>query len=99
LLARTRDHPAGASWATGGASEHVTTTKRRAPRAVLEESLTGRAVIRVDEVLLSRDERGTWLIDMRVRSSPGDRWLQIPIGKHRAIDRLAWELRRSENQS
>jgi hypothetical protein len=74
-------------------------TKRRAPLVVLEESPTGQAVIRVDEVLLSRDERGTWLIDMRVRSSPGDRWLQIPIGKHRAIDRLAWELRRSENQS
>ncbi len=55
--------------------------------------------MRVDDVLLSRDERGTWLIDMKVRSSAGDRSLQIPIGKHRAIDRLAWELRRSENQS
>jgi hypothetical protein len=71
-------------------------TKRRAPRAV-EESPTGQAVMRVDDVLLSRDERGTWLIDMKVRSSAGDRSLQIPIGKHRAIDRLAWELRRSEN--
>ena len=53
----------------------------------------------VDDVLLSRDERGTWLIEMKVRSSTGDRSLQIPIGKHRAIDRLAWELRRSESQS
>ncbi len=55
--------------------------------------------MRVDDVLLSRDERGTWLIDMKVRSAAGDRSLQIPIGKHRAIDRLAWELRRSENPS
>jgi hypothetical protein len=74
-------------------------TKRRAPRAVVEESPTGQAVMRVDDVLLSRDERGTWLIDMKVRSAAGDRSLQIPIGKHRAIDRLAWELRRSENPS
>ena len=73
--------------------------KRRAPRAVVRESPTGQAVMRVDDVLLSRDERGTWLIDMKVRSSAGDRSLQIPIGKHRAIDRLAWELRKGENQS
>jgi hypothetical protein len=73
--------------------------KRRAPRAVIEASSTGRAVMRVDDVLLSRGERGTWLIDLKVRSARGDRYLQIPIGKHRAIDRLAWELKRSENPS
>jgi len=55
--------------------------------------------MRVDDVLLSRDERGTWLIDLKVRSAGGDRSLQIPIGKHRAIDRLAWELRRTESPS
>jgi hypothetical protein len=55
--------------------------------------------MRVDDVLLSRGERGTWLIDIKVPSASGYRCLQIPIGKHRAIDRLAWELRRSDAPS
>ncbi len=70
--------------------------KRRTPRPVVEESQTGQAVVRVDEVLLSRGERGTWLIDLKVPSASGYRSLQVPIGKHRAIDRLAWELRRGD---
>ena len=74
-------------------------TKRRSSRAVVEASATGQAVMRVDDVLLSRGERGTWLIDLKVRSAGGDRYLQIPIGKHRAIDRLAMELRRGNNPS
>jgi hypothetical protein len=73
--------------------------KRRTLRPVVEASSTGQAVMRVDDVLLSRGERGTWLIDINVRSAGGYRSLQIPIGKHRAIDRLAWELRRSHPQS
>lgn len=73
--------------------------KRRTARPVVEASPTGRAVMRVDDVLLSRGERGTWLIDIKVRSDGGYRSLQIPIGKHRAIDRLAWELRRGDPQS
>jgi hypothetical protein len=73
--------------------------KQRAPRPVVEESPTGQAVMRIDDVLLSRGERGTWLIDLKVRSGHGYRYLQIPIGKHRAIDRLAWELRRSDGSS
>jgi hypothetical protein len=74
-------------------------TKRRASRPVVEASSTGQAVMRVDDVLLSRGERGTWLIDLKVRSAGGDRYLQVPIGKHRAIDRLAWELRRGDHPS
>jgi hypothetical protein len=73
--------------------------KRRAARPVIEASPTGQAVMRVDDVLLSRGERGTWRIDLKVKSAGGDRSLQIPIGKHRAIDRLAWELRRSDDPS
>jgi hypothetical protein len=72
---------------------------KRRTRVVLEASPTGQAVMRVDDVLLSRGERGTWRIDLRVRSADGDRSLQIPIGKHRAIDRLAWELRRGDDPS
>ncbi|MFI5285921.1 MAG: hypothetical protein ACHQ4F_06330 [Candidatus Dormibacteria bacterium] len=66
---------------------------------MVQESPSGPAVMRVDDALLVRGERGTWLIDLRVRSAGGSRTLQIPIGKHRAIDRLAWELRRSETPS
>jgi hypothetical protein len=73
--------------------------KRRSSRAVVEASVTGQAVMRVNDVLLSRGERGTWLIDIKVRSAGGDRYLRIPIGKHRAIDRLAWELSRGDNPS
>jgi hypothetical protein len=73
--------------------------KRRAVRPVVEASPSGQAVMRSDDVLLSRDERGTWLIDLKIRSGAGYRSLQIPIGKHRAIDRLAWELRRSDDVS
>ena len=73
--------------------------KRRVPRSVVEESPTGQAVMRVDDVLLSRGERGTWLIDLKILAAGGYRYLQIPIGKHRAIDRLAWELRRSDDPS
>jgi hypothetical protein len=74
-------------------------TKRRAIRPVVEKSPSGQAVMRVDDVMLSRDERGTWLINLKVRSANGDRSLQVPIGKHRAIDRLAWEIRRTESPS
>lgn len=77
----------------------MSVTRRRAARPVVEESPNGQAIMHVDDVLLSRDERGTWLIDLRVRSAAGDRSLQIPIGKHRAIDRLAWEIRRTESAS
>jgi hypothetical protein len=73
--------------------------KVRAPRPVVEESPSGQAVMRVDDVLLSRGERGTWLMDLKIRSGRWYRYLQIPIGKHRAIDRLAWELRRSDDPS
>jgi hypothetical protein len=73
--------------------------KRRAQQPVIEASPTGQAVMRVGDVLLSRGERGTWLIDLKVRSAGGYKYLQIPIGKHRAIDRLAWELRRSDGPS
>jgi hypothetical protein len=74
-------------------------TKRRASRPAVEASATGQAVMRVDDVLLSRGERGTWRIDLKVQAAGGDRHLQIPIGKHRAIDRLAWELRRGDHPS
>jgi hypothetical protein len=73
--------------------------KRRVSRPAVEASATGQAVMRVDDVLLSRGERGTWRIDLKVRSAAGDHHLQIPIGKHRAIDRVAWELRRGDHPS
>ena len=46
------------------AGARVIMAKRRT-HAVLEASPTGQAVMRVDDVLLSRGERGTWRIDLR----------------------------------
>jgi hypothetical protein len=72
----------------------------RRKRAGGIEAAPGEApVMRVDDVLLSRGARGTWLIDLKVPWNGGYRYLQIPIGKHRAIDRLAWELRSSDETS
>lgn len=71
----------------------------RAPRTVVEPAPAGRPVMRFDDVLLARGDRGTWLIDLKIPLEGGYRHLQIPIGKHRAIDRLAWELGRRDDSS
>ena len=99
LRARRASTRAGHGRCEAHNGQRVITVKRHAPRPVVEASPTGQAVMRIDDVLLSRGERGTWRIDLKIRSESGDRSLQIPIGKHRAIDRLAWELRRSDDPS
>jgi hypothetical protein len=63
---------------------------------VLDRTLTGQPVLRVGDGVLMRSDRGTWLIDLKIPSETGFHYLQIPIGKHRAIDRLARELRVDE---
>jgi hypothetical protein len=67
-----------------------------ASREVLDQTLSGQLVLRVDDGVLMRSERGTWMIDLKFPSESGFHSLQIPIGKHRAIDRLARELRVGE---
>jgi hypothetical protein len=73
--------------------------EQRITAEAIQRSAGEHPVMRVDDVLLSRGERGTWLIDLKIPCEGGYRCLQIPIGKHRAIDRLAWELRSSDESS
>jgi hypothetical protein len=68
----------------------------RASQDDLARTLSGQLVLRVDDGVLMRSERGTWMIDLKIPSETGFHYLQIPIGKHRAIDRLVRELRVSE---
>ena len=65
----------------------------RPPGDVAERSPSGQPSLRVVDGVLVRSDRGTWLIDLRIPSKDGDHSLQVPIGKHRVIDRLARELR------
>jgi hypothetical protein len=69
----------------------------RPVRHIAESSRNTQSSLRVGEGVLVRSDRGTWLIDLRIPSKDGEHWLQVPIGKHRVIDRLARELRADES--
>lgn len=62
------------------------------PRDLIGTSAIGQPILRMDNVLITRGNRGTWLIGLKIPSAHGYRYLQIPIGKHRALDALAREL-------
>jgi hypothetical protein len=64
----------------------------RSPEDVADGSPTMQPVLRVGDGQLVRSDRGTWVIDLRIPAKDGVHALQIPIGKHRAIDRLARKL-------
>jgi hypothetical protein len=66
--------------------------EKRARGEVLDPPPNGQKFLRVGDGLLMRSDRGTWLIDLKIPSNSGFHYLQIPIGKHRALDRLAREL-------
>jgi hypothetical protein len=63
---------------------------------VFDRSPSGQLFLRVGNGVVMRSDRGTWLIDLKIPSKGGHHHLQVPIGKHRAIDRLAHELRRGD---
>ncbi len=65
---------------------------------VADRSRNRQPSLRFGEVVLVRSDRGTWRIDLRIPSKDGEHSLQVPIGKHRVIDRLARELRGDEAQ-
>jgi hypothetical protein len=66
--------------------------EKRARGDVLDHAASGQKFLRVGDGMLMRSDRGTWLMDLKIRTKSGFHYLQIPIGKHRAIDRLAREL-------
>jgi len=65
-------------------------------RHLLERSAGGGPILRCDDVLLLRGDRGTWLIDLQVKVGGVQRRLQVPIGRHKALSRLATEIDRAE---
>jgi hypothetical protein len=72
-------------------------TAERSPHDVGDESSSAQPCVRVGDGVLVRSNRGTWVIDLRIPAKDGVHTLQVPIGKHRAIDRLARELRIGES--
>jgi hypothetical protein len=63
---------------------------RRHP--VAERSESGALILRFDGVLLMRGNRGTWLLDLQTLVHGGHRRMQVPIGRHKVIDRFALEM-------
>jgi hypothetical protein len=68
-------------------------TAERTRHDLADGSSSTQPILRVGDGQLVRSDRGTWVIDLKIAATDGVRTLQIPIGKHRAIDRLARELR------
>jgi hypothetical protein len=62
------------------------------PHPVAERSENGALILRFDGVLLMRGNRGTWLLDLQTLVSGGHRRMQVPIGRHKVIDRFAFEM-------
>jgi hypothetical protein len=62
------------------------------PHPVAERSENGGVILRFDDVLLMRGNRGTWLLDVQMLVGGGHRRLQVPIGRHKVFDRFAMEM-------
>lgn len=75
----------------------VQPTIRKQPRhPALEHSSTGGTILRLDDVLIVRGTYGTWLLDVQIDVGVDRVRLQVPIGRHKALDRLASRLARAE---
>jgi hypothetical protein len=66
-------------------------------RPVAERSENGGLILRLDDVLLVRGNRGTWLLDVQTQVGGVRRRLQVPIGRHKVFDRFAVELLRTDD--
>jgi hypothetical protein len=64
---------------------------------VAERSDNGGLILRFDDVLLVRGNRGTWLLDVQTQVGGAHRRLQVPIGRHKVFDRFAVELLRADD--
>ena len=60
-------------------------------RPVAERSANGGLLLRFDDVLLIRGARGTWLLDVQALVGGANRHMQIPIGRHKVLERFALE--------
>jgi hypothetical protein len=61
-------------------------------RPIAERSDSGGLMLRFDDVLLLRGNRGTWLLDLQTEEGHARRHIQVPIGRHKVFDRFALEL-------
>ena len=57
-----------------------------------ERSEAGGVILRFEDVLLIRGNRGTWLLDLQALVGSAHRRIQVPIGRHKVFDRFALEL-------
>lgn len=62
------------------------------PHPVAERSEHGGVILRFDDVLLMRGNRGTWLLDVQTLAGGAHRRMQVPIGRHKVFDRFALEM-------
>ena len=65
-------------------------------RPVAERSENGGLILRFDDVLLVRGNRGTWLLDLQAQVGGVHRRLQVPIGRHKVFDSFAVEFLRAD---
>jgi hypothetical protein len=70
----------------------VRTTRDNRLRFAVERTASGELLLKCDNVLLVRSGRGTWLIDIQVGVGEVQRRLRVPIGRHKALNRLATEV-------
>jgi len=61
-------------------------------RTLVERSASGNLLMRVDDALFLRGDRGTWMVDLQLQVGSVRRRLQIPIGRHRALDQRCLQL-------
>jgi hypothetical protein len=70
----------------------VTTTGSDRSRITVERSASGEVLLRCEHVLVMRTSRGTWSIEIQVGAAGVQRRLQVPIGRHKVLNRLATEI-------
>jgi hypothetical protein len=56
-------------------------------------------MVRCTDVLLTRGVGGTWLLDLQFEAERSRTHLQVPIGRHKALDRLAIAMARRDDRT
>jgi hypothetical protein len=66
----------------------MSTPAEHPQRPLVERSTSGNPMLRCDDVLLARDDRGAWILGLKLPVAGGHEYVHIRIGRHRALDRL-----------
>jgi hypothetical protein len=70
----------------------VTTRQPDRSRITVEAAASGELRLRCEQMLVVRTNRGTWSIEFQASVDGVRRGLQVPIGRHKALNRLAIEI-------